>query len=70
MSDITDVTKSLSATGKTMFHARASATDFVFDVESLGGIPVDDVVLCGLNEIKRKLSNLQDAVTAIAAEQG
>ena len=28
--------------------------------------PVDDVVLCGINELKRKLTNLQLAVNEIA----
>lgn len=68
--DIHDLTKSLNPTGKSMFHASASTTDFIFDVESLGGMPVDDVVLCGLNELKRKLNNLQNAIQEIAAEQG
>ena len=67
--DIQDLTKQLSPQNKPMFHASASTTDFVFEVESLGGVPVDDCVLCGLNEIKRKLTNLQVAVAEVAAEQ-
>ena len=67
--DIQDLTKQLSHQNKPMFHASASTTDFVFEVESLGGVPVDDCVLCGLNEIKRKLTNLQVAVAEVAAEQ-
>ena len=64
--DIHETTRTLSASGRSMLFCSASATDFVFDVESLGSIPVDDVVLCGLNEIKRKLGNLQVAVNEIA----
>ena len=30
---------------------------------------MDDCVLCGLNEIKRKLTNVQVAVAEVAAEQ-
>ena len=67
--DIQDLTKQLSPVSKPMFHASASTTDFVFEVESLGGVPVDDCVLCGLNEIKRKLTNLQVAVAEVGAEQ-
>ena len=67
--DIQDLTKQLSPQNKPMFHASASTTDFVFEVESLGGVPVDDCVLCRLNEIKRKLTNLQVAVAEVAAEQ-
>jgi len=63
--DIHALTKTLN-NGKSLLDARASTTDFIFDVESLGSIPVDDVVLCGLNELKRKLGNLQLAVTEIA----
>ena len=63
--DIHDATRSISATGRSLLFCAASATDFVFDVESLGSIPVDDVVLCGLNTIKRKLGNLQVAVKEI-----
>lgn len=62
--DIHALTKTLN-NGRSLLNARASTTDFVVDVESLGGIPVDDVVLCGLNELKRKLNNLQLAVTEI-----
>ena len=62
--DIHALTKTLN-NGRSLLNARASTTDFVFDIESLGGIPVDDVVLCGLNELKRKLNNLQLAVSEI-----
>ncbi|KAH8088639.1 DNA-directed 5'-3' RNA polymerase [Aureococcus anophagefferens] len=64
--DIHALTKTLNPTGKSMLFARPSTTNFIFDVESLGSIPVDDVVLCGINELKRKLTNLQLAVNEIA----
>ncbi|KAH8049598.1 DNA-directed 5'-3' RNA polymerase [Aureococcus anophagefferens] len=60
------LTKTLNPTGKSMLFARPSTTNFIFDVESLGSIPVDDVVLCGINGLKRKLTNLQLAVNEIA----
>ena len=64
--DIHALTKTLNPSGKSMLFASASTTNFIFDVESLGAIPVDDVVLCGINELKRKLNNLQQAVNEIA----
>ena len=56
--EIIEFTKAISPTGQSMFYARASKHNFIFDVEALGSVPVDDVVLCAINEVKRKLADL------------
>ncbi|KAJ8605088.1 hypothetical protein CTAYLR_000368 [Chrysophaeum taylorii] len=60
--DVKTLTQRLSPTGKSMISAFASDTNFIFDIESVGSIPVDDLVLCAIYELKRKLLDLQLAV--------
>ncbi|KAJ1446483.1 hypothetical protein M885DRAFT_577556 [Pelagophyceae sp. CCMP2097] len=63
--DITALTRTLSPTGHSMIAASASDSAFLFQVEALGQMPVEDVVLCALNELKNKLGDLQGELHTI-----
>lgn len=43
---------------KPMISAFASDTNFIFDIESVGSIPVDEIVLSAITELRRKLIEL------------
>lgn len=57
--DLKLLTQKLSPRGTAMINAYPSETTFIFEIESIGSIPVDELVLCGIYEIKRKLLDLQ-----------
>ena len=57
--DIAALTRTISQTGHSMIHAQASDSHFIFDVEGVGNILVEDVLLCAIHEMKLKLERLQ-----------
>ena len=66
--DIALFTKSLSPTGKPLIHASASDTNFIFDVESVGSVPVHEIFLSAISTIQDKFANFKDEVDRIGAE--
>lgn len=63
--DISALTRTLSHSGNSMIYAHASDTAFIFEVEASGSVPVEDIVLCAFNEVKKKLENLQSQLHEI-----
>eukprot|EP00635_Sarcinochrysidales_sp_CCMP3193_P012085 CAMPEP_0118910066 /NCGR_PEP_ID=MMETSP1166-20130328/12370_1 /TAXON_ID=1104430 /ORGANISM="Chrysoreinhardia sp, Strain CCMP3193" /LENGTH=350 /DNA_ID=CAMNT_0006849521 /DNA_START=18 /DNA_END=1070 /DNA_ORIENTATION=+ len=61
-------TKSLSPTGKPLIHATPSDTNFIFDVESVGAIPVHEIVLSAISTIQEKFATLKDEVDRLERE--
>eukprot|EP00632_Arachnochrysis_sp_CCMP2950_P001581 CAMPEP_0185717616 /NCGR_PEP_ID=MMETSP1164-20130828/45151_1 /TAXON_ID=1104430 /ORGANISM="Chrysoreinhardia sp, Strain CCMP2950" /LENGTH=371 /DNA_ID=CAMNT_0028385257 /DNA_START=1 /DNA_END=1116 /DNA_ORIENTATION=+ len=66
--DIVNLTKSLPPLFVPLVHASASDTNFIFEIESVGALQAEDIVLCAINELRRKLdflledtANLDDA---------
>lgn len=57
--DLKLLTQKLSPKGRAMISAYASDKNFIFEVESVGSIPVDELLLCAIYEVKRKLEELK-----------
>mmetsp|Transcript_7029 Transcript_7029/g.9860 ORF Transcript_7029/g.9860 Transcript_7029/m.9860 type:complete len:205 (-) Transcript_7029:248-862(-) len=63
--DVTILTRALSSTGKPLIHATVSETNFIFDVEAVGSMPVDEIILCAIYAIKSKCEELKGELGAI-----
>jgi len=60
--DLKLLTQKLHPTGTPMISAFPSDHTFIFEVESVGALPVDELVLCAIFVVKRKLADLDLAV--------